>query len=94
MGSFVVGSSPRFHATFSVDDVDTDPTAVTFTWRIGTGDETEWVYGTDPEVEKDAVGQYSVVLPVTAAGVWYGRWEGTGAAIAASELTFHAWTQF
>jgi hypothetical protein len=93
-GFLAVGSEPRFEASFAVDGVATDPTEVTFTWRIGSGSPTEWIYGTDEEIVKDETGEYHVVLPVTDAGTWYGRWVGTGAAAAASELTFGAWTNF
>lgn len=93
-GQIVVGSTPVFRAAYDVDGVATNPTTVTFSWRIDDGAVTDWVYGTDVEVTKDSTGNFSVALPVTDAGRWYGRWVGTGTAAAASELTFTAWTNF
>ncbi len=93
-GLIVVGSTPVFRAAYDVDGTPTDPTTVTFSWRIDDGEVTDWIYGTDAEVIKDSTGNYSVALPVTAPGRWYGRWVGTGDAAAAEELTFTAWTNF
>jgi hypothetical protein len=85
-----VSTSPGFK---NAAGVLTDPTAVTLRWRIHQ-DETEWVYGTDEEVAKDSTGLYHADIPVTVAGPYWFRWEGTGAVKAAEEGSFRAVTKF
>jgi len=94
LGLLAVGSAPILYASFAVDDVPTDPTAVTFKWRIGTGSVTTYTYGVGSEITKTGTGEYQVQLSVATAGRWYGRWAGTGTPAAASEVTFGAWTNF
>lgn len=90
-----MGSVPTFNASFSVNDIPTDPTTVTFSFGFDPDDAvTVYTYGTDPEITKTGVGEYSVELEVTDIGRWYGRWEATGPAAGASELTFEAWSNF
>lgn len=93
-GRILVGSVPTFSASFTVDDVATDPDTVTFTYGVGIEPAIVLTYGVDDEITKDSVGNYSVALSVTERGRYYGRWEGTGTAAGVSELTFEAWSNF
>ena len=83
-----VGDKARISVTFTVDDVATDPTALTFKYRIGTGDVTTYTYGSDDELEQDSTGNYHVDIDCTTAGTYYVRYAGTGAAAAAAESSF------
>jgi hypothetical protein len=74
--------------------VATDPTTITVRWRHHRGTETAWVYGTDTQVVKDSVGAYHADIPITVSGLYYYKFEGTGAVQAAEEGTFLAETFF
>ena len=65
-----------------------DPTTITCKVEEPDGTETPYVYPTDPEVIKDAVGKYHLDITVNAEGTWTHRWEGTGAVVAAAEQRF------
>lgn len=67
---------------------DTDPTAVTFAIVEPDATETEYVYGTDSEVTKQATGIYSFEAPPTQGGKHRGRAVGTGAVGAAVHFTY------
>lgn len=72
-----------------------DPTAVRLVWRVfSDGARTTWVYGTDPQIARDSVGLYHADIPITLAGTYYFRWEGTGAVVAAEESSFKSVTKF
>lgn len=75
---------------FTDEDGDaTDPDTVIVRWRVGrNGTETRWVYGTDAEVIRDDEGIYHADIEVNERGLYYYRWEGTGAVHAAEESTF------
>jgi hypothetical protein len=69
---------------FSVGGTPTDPTAVSLQVRTPAGVVTEYTYALG-QVTKAATGSYYADVSVTAPGLWYWRWEGTGAATAAAE---------
>lgn len=85
---FQPGDTVTLDTTFKVDDVLTDPTAVTLTVRAPDGTQTAYVYLTDAEVVKDSTGTYHADIVVDAAGIWAWEWEGTGAAAGVDEGTF------
>lgn len=70
-----------------------DPTTVRLKWRRFDA-VTTWVFGTDAEVVKDAVGLYHADIPVTDVGMHYFRWEGEGAVVAAEEGSFFVSSNF
>jgi hypothetical protein len=80
-----VDNLPGFQTS---DGTLTDPSTVTFRWRINDGAETVWVYGTDVQLVKDSTGKYHVDVQTTTVGVYSYRWEGTGALVATSEGSF------
>ena len=73
-----IGDAPRFSASFAVGDVPTDPATITAKVRDPDGTITTYVHGTDAELERDAEGEYALVVPLTKDGVWFVRFEGTG----------------
>lgn len=64
-----------------------DPGVVRFEFTKPSGS-LAYVYGTDVQLVKDAVGQYHVDLSADQAGVWYYRWESTGIGQAAEDHQF------
>ena len=91
-----LGNQVRVTASFSAAGVATDPTTVTFSVkREGvSATETAYTYGTDPEVEKLAVGEYQATITPDAEGLWRYRWTGEGAAVGATEGTFRVWSDY
>ncbi len=88
MATYDIGDLVRVSGTFQVGGSDTDPTAVTIKHLDPSGNLTTWLYLTDPEVIRDAVGQFHADIDIDEAGQWWYRFEGTGAAQAAGEETF------
>lgn len=85
---YVIGDGFRLKATFTVDDVVTDPTTVTFKLKDPDGLITTYVYGVNAEVVKVSTGIYYIDVTVSKALTWFYRIVGTGAVIAATEGTF------
>lgn len=65
-----------------------DPTTVKFDVKKPDGVTTAYVYGTDAELVKDAVGQYHAELDLDQSGNWHYRMysEGTGQTAAEDDL--------
>lgn len=83
---YLVGQAARIDAMFTDQaGTPTDPVTVNFRVRDPAGVETDHLYGTDPNVTKDAVGAYHFTLPLTAAGKYTVRTKGTGSATWAEE---------
>lgn len=61
---------------------DTDPTTVKFKTIDPCGYERSYTYGTDAEITKQSVGDYSADVTPDSAGRWLFRWETTGGVIA------------
>lgn len=55
-----------------------DPTIVTVKIKHEADDASTYVYGTNPEVIKDSVGNYHVDVNANAKGTWFYRWAGSG----------------
>lgn len=66
--------------TNTVTGAAVDPTTVTLTYTDPDGTEVEYIYLTDVELVKDAVGRYHVNIDSTGqpTGVYTYQWEGTG----------------
>lgn len=88
MADYDIGDVVRLSATFAVEDVATDPDTVTVLYRVHGQDPTTLAYPTDPEVIKDAVGEYHADVVLTSHGLHWYRWESTGAAQAAEQSSF------
>lgn len=85
-----VGDVVRCTATFSVSGTNTDPSAVTFKYKAPSGTITTYVYGTDAQLVKSAVGIYYVDVTVSAPGSYAYRFSSTGTGRAAAEGRFEA----
>ena len=65
---------------YDVDNaVDVDPTTVTFTVKTPAGVSTDYVYGVDAAVKREATGDYYMEINITAAKSWYYRIAGLDA---------------
>jgi len=86
------GDLVRVAVLFENDsEVATDPTAITFNWKIGkTGSTTTYTYGVNVELVKDSVGNYHVDLTINSDNTtYYVGFYGTGTIVAADENLFH-----
>ncbi len=84
------GDKIRISATFQdANGTDMDPTTITVKHKKPDGTVITWVYGTDTEVVKDAVGKYHADITLDQSGTWLYRFEGTGSVVAAGEEVFH-----
>jgi hypothetical protein len=86
---YTIGDLVRISCAFTVNGTAADPTAVTAKVKAGDGIVTTY---SGAQVSKDSTGNYHVDVPITAAGRWYYRFEGTGAVIAATEDSFNVGT--
>jgi hypothetical protein len=78
-GKRYIGSPIAFTANFqSAAGSDVDPTTVTFWTLDPSGCQTSYVYGTDDEVVKDSVGDYTATIIPDSPGRWFYKWITTG----------------
>jgi hypothetical protein len=78
----------RISTVFTLAGVSTDPSTVRAMYKDPNNVVTTLTYGTDAALVKDSIGTYHVDIPVTTAGNWWYRFEGTGACVAANEGEF------
>lgn len=79
INTYQKGDLPRLTALFKNSaGTATDPTTVRFKYTTPAGATTTLVYGVDGALVKDSTGNYHVDLSLTAAGMWFYRWEGEG----------------
>lgn len=77
-GYYDVGDRVRMTANFKDDlGADIDPTTVVVSVAAPDGTITSYTYGTDVEVVKDSVGNYSYEQTMTAEGSMQYRWVST-----------------
>jgi hypothetical protein len=88
------GQRVRCLVTFTVDDVATDPTTVTFKAKDPSGNVTTYVHGTDAQLVKDATGVFHADVITDEEGEWNFRFEGTGVCTAVEEQAFFVTTVF
>lgn len=84
-GKIWPGTTLRLTVSFTDEDGDAvDPATVTFSTATPSGRVTSYVYGTDAEVGKSAVGSYYADIVPDQSGRWQFRWltTGTGTALA------------
>ncbi len=85
MANYVKGSLVRISGTFAVDDVPTNPAAVTIRVRKGAGEELVYTGATTPPVVNSGVGAFYVELEADVEAIWWYRVEGTSPAKGATE---------
>ena len=89
--AFDIGDTRRLTVTFTnLAGANTDPTGVTFTIKKPDGTITTYVYGTDSQLVKSAVGIYYVDYSIALAGRHVYRFAGTGAIVAAENGEIYA----
>lgn len=95
MKVYDIGENARLAAIFQNDSAtNADPTGVTCTvFRSPLGPTVTYVYGIDTALVKDGVGVYHVDFPITDAGAYWYRFEGTGMVVAQEEECFKVRTR-
>jgi len=89
---YTAGSLVRLTAEFTdLAKAPTDPTTVLFSYRNPDGVITRHSWsGVDGVIVQDGTGLFHADIPQPViSGVWYYRWEGTGAVDAAGEHKFY-----
>ena len=84
------GDDVRVTGTFTdADGTAQDPTAVLFSYKVGTGTATTYTYGEDEELVKSATGVYYVDIDASTADteIWC-RFYSTGTGKASEEHVF------
>lgn len=87
------GQAVRTSCTFSVNGINTDPTAVTLKVRDPSGNVATYTYALS-QVTRSAAGVYYKDLSTDEQGTWHYQWLGTGACEAADEGEFEVRTNF
>ena len=89
--SYDLGDMRRLTVTFTnLAGFVADPTGVSFSIRNPDGTATAYVYGTDAELVKSAVGIYYVDFAITLVGRHVFRFSGTGAVSTSETGEFYA----
>src|SRR5512146_976275 len=75
------GDGCRISVAFTGADAVTllDPNTVVLKIKAPSGTVTTYTYGVDAALVKDSVGNYHFDLELTAKGLWWYRWVGSGA---------------
>lgn len=81
--TYDIGDLVRLSASFAVNGTPTDPTTIAVKVKDPSGN-----IDTETNPTKDDTGDYHHDISADEKGVWYYRWEGTGAAEAAEEAWF------
>lgn len=88
MNNYDINDEVQLAAEFRSLGVLADPPVVTLKVRSGLGVATTYVYGV-AAIVKDSTGKYHFNLPITSAGSWLYRWEGSAAPRTANEGEFY-----
>lgn len=88
-----IGDTAKLTCDFTVSGVLTDPGSVVCRVKAPSGVVTVYTFGSSAELTKASVGKYVCRPPVTAAGLWEYRWEGTSPAKGAEEGQFYVTPQ-
>jgi hypothetical protein len=86
MNTYPRGADVKLRSVITVDDVDTDPTALTLEVRPPSEVITVYTYPTG--ILKSAAGDYYKIVDANATGTWRYRWSGTGVAKGAAAGAF------
>lgn len=90
MNTYDVGDEVRISVVITnEDDEEANPTVTTFKFTDPSGNTTTYTYGTDDELARDSTGNFHVDITPDEPGVWYYKWQGTGAVVAAEEGSFN-----
>lgn len=91
MPEFEEGTSVNLRATFQdpVTLAYVDPDTVTAVITDPLGVALTYIYGTDPELQREAAGHYLVEVSASALGTWIYRFQTTGTYQGANDGTFY-----
>lgn len=89
MNSYDEGDSVKVEADYKDPTTLHDPTAVFLDVDYPDGTGVTYQHGVDPEIVKDAVGEYHAILDTAGKpGRWLYRWYATGTGQAADQVPF------
>lgn len=88
MTTINIGDTVRISATVYDAGEETDPTTLQITVTDPDSVATVYVYGVDPEVVKENIGEYHIDVLATKGGQWSWLWESTGDVTANDSGTF------
>jgi hypothetical protein len=87
--NYIVGTEILLSVAFlNNSGTPLDPTAITLQVKKEGGIATTYVYGVEATLYKGGTGVYYKGYTPSTGGVYYYRWAGTGALVAASEGSF------
>ena len=87
MNEYDINDTVTVRATFTVDDVNTDPTTISLAVTDPSGNVANYTYA-GGTVTKDSTGVYSKGIVVDEAGEWVYTFTGTGTVVASGSLRF------
>jgi hypothetical protein len=87
MNEYDINDSVTVKATFSVDEVDTDPSTIALAVTDPSGNVDNYTYA-GGTVTKEATGIYKKAITVDESGEWVYTWTGAGSVIAAGSRRF------
>lgn len=92
--TYKIGKKVRLTAVFSVSGVNTDPTTITCKVK-DPSDNIDSYYYASGTVTRSATGTYYKDITFDEGGIWWHRWEGTGAVETADEEDMEvSWSEF
>lgn len=83
------GDLVRVSAAFNILGVATDPTTITLKVKNPAGTVSTYTFALG-QVTRSGTGAYYKDVSVDSVGLWFYRWEGTGAVVSAGEGYFDA----
>lgn len=87
--SYVLGAVARCSLSVRTDDGDpVDPESLAYYMLEPDGTLTTYVYGSDPQIARESMGEYHVDWPTEQAGRHRYRWDGDGVNAGADEESF------
>jgi hypothetical protein len=94
MNYYKLGQKVRCIVNFKVNNILTDPTAVTCKVMNPSKQIDTYVFGTNGELVKDSTGIYHLDVVVDEKKQWNVRFEGTGVCTAVEEISFGVQSAF
>lgn len=88
MNVYPIGNDIVLLATWTVNGIPTDPTAVVFNTKSPDGTVVVYTYPASTEIVKQSVGNYTCRVPAAVRGIWTWGAVGTGPGKAAKQRLF------
>jgi len=87
-----VGGAIKLKATFTAENVKTDPTTIILEVKDPSGNVDTYTYS-EAEITKDSQGVYSKIVEFDETGWWSYEWHGTGTVIVVDGRRFRVDSQ-